>query len=163
MTDSKRIVATRRAPARHWVGDGFPVHGMFDYNGAQVPARSPFLLLDYAAPCAFEPHTGYRRGVGQHPHRGFETVTVVYSGELAHRDNAGGGGTISPGDVQWMTAGGGIIPPVAEYFPLIQEIEKTVYGAGKGNLSDKTAIGTVNYNRGIVGGIMMVEIGRAHV
>ncbi|WP_374493458.1 pirin family protein [Brachymonas sp.] len=109
MTDSKRIVATRRAPARHWVGDGFPVHGMFDYNGAQVPARSPFLLLDYAAPCAFEPHTGYRRGVGQHPHRGFETVTLVYDGEVEHRDSAGGGGVIGKGDVQWMTAGAGLM------------------------------------------------------
>lgn len=105
----KRILSTRSAPGRHWVGDGFPVQGMFGYNGADVPGRSPFLLLDYAAPTSFDPNTGYRRGVGSHPHRGFETVTIVYEGEVEHRDSTGAGGVIGPGDVQWMTAGGGII------------------------------------------------------
>ena len=103
----KTILSTRSAPGRHWVGDGFPVHGMFDY-GAGAAERSPFLLLDYAAPTRFEP-TDARRGVGQHPHRGFETVTIVYDGEVEHRDSTGQGGVIGPGDVQWMTAGAGIL------------------------------------------------------
>ncbi|WP_136161330.1 pirin family protein [Sphingomonas flavalba] len=91
----------------HWVGDGFPVRSLFSYNmlGAHI---SPFLLLDYAGPHVFEP-TEARRGVGQHPHRGFETVTIVYDGEVEHRDSAGNGGIIGPGDVQWMTAAGGIL------------------------------------------------------
>ncbi|MBS0433586.1 MAG: pirin family protein [Proteobacteria bacterium] len=103
----KKVLATRSAPGRHWVGNGFPVHGMFDY-GAGAAERSPFLLLDYAAPTRFEP-TSTRRGVGQHPHRGFETVTIVYDGEVEHRDSTGQGGVIGPGDVQWMTAGAGIL------------------------------------------------------
>ncbi|MBK8664914.1 MAG: pirin family protein [Burkholderiales bacterium] len=106
---SKRVIDTRSAPGRHWVGDGFPVHGLFGYNGAGVAERSPFLLLDYAAPTHFSPNAGHRRGVGQHPHRGFETVTIVYDGEVEHRDSTGAGGVIGKGDVQWMTAGGGII------------------------------------------------------
>src|SRR6187402_3169760 len=104
----KKILATYDAPTRHWVGDGFPVHGMFGYSGAGVAERSPFLMLDYAAPTSFEP-TDKRRGVGAHPHRGFETVTIVYDGEVEHRDSTGNGGVIGPGDVQWMTAAGGII------------------------------------------------------
>jgi len=91
----------------HWVGDGFPVRSLFSYNGLGQHV-SPFLLLDYAGPHYFEP-TEDRRGVGQHPHRGFETVTIVYDGEVAHHDSGGNGGTIGPGDVQWMTAAGGII------------------------------------------------------
>lgn len=91
----------------HWVGDGFPVRSLFSYH--QLGARiSPFLLLDYAGPYNFEPTTA-RRGVGQHPHRGFETVTIVYEGEVEHKDSAGHGGIIGPGDVQWMTAAGGIL------------------------------------------------------
>jgi quercetin 2,3-dioxygenase len=91
----------------HWVGDGFPVRSLFSYDalGAHL---SPFLLLDYVGPHQFPPTTE-RRGVGQHPHRGFETVTIVYDGEVEHRDSAGNGGVIGPGDVQWMTAAGGII------------------------------------------------------
>lgn len=104
----KKILGIRSAPDRHWVGDGFPVHGLFGYSGADVPQRSPFLLLDYAAPTHFDPTT-QRRGVGQHPHRGFETVTIVYDGEVEHRDSTGRGGVIGAGDVQWMTAGGGIL------------------------------------------------------
>lgn len=90
----------------HWVGDGFPVRSLFSYqeSGERL---SPFLLLDYAGPYAFSP-TQTRRGVGEHPHKGFETVTIVYDGEVEHRDSAGGGGVIGPGDVQWMTAGSGI-------------------------------------------------------
>ena len=104
----KQILEVGSAPARYWVGDGFPVHGMFGYSGPGVARRSPFLLLDYAAPTMFEP-TAHRRGVGQHPHRGFETVTIVYEGEVEHRDSTGQGGVIGRGDVQWMTAGGGIL------------------------------------------------------
>src|SRR5205809_2585699 len=104
---TKKVLSTSSAPNRHWVGDGFPVHGMFGYTG-DTKRISPFLLLDYAAPTRFEP-TAQRRGVGQHPHRGFETVTIVYDGEVEHRDSTGSGGVIGPGDVQWMTAGGGII------------------------------------------------------
>jgi len=91
----------------HWVGDGFPVRSLFSYQGMGAHI-SPFLLLDYAGPHYFEPTTA-RRGVGEHPHRGFETVTIVYDGEVEHRDSAGNGGIIGPGDVQWMTAAGGII------------------------------------------------------
>jgi redox-sensitive bicupin YhaK (pirin superfamily) len=89
------------------VGDGFHVHSMFSYatHGERL---SPFLLLDYAAPEGFAPAT-HRRGVGEHPHRGFETVTIVYKGEVSHRDSTGKGGTIGPGDVQWMTAASGIL------------------------------------------------------
>lgn len=94
-------------PPRHWVGNGFPVQTLFSYNqnGASV---SPFLLLDHAGPAEFEPGNE-KRGVGAHPHRGFETVTIVYNGEVTHRDSTGAGGTIGPGDVQWMTAAGGLL------------------------------------------------------
>ena len=109
MASNKKILGTTGAPTRHWVGDGFPVHGMFGYSGPDVARRSPFLMLDYAAPTEFSPNTGYRRGVGQHPHRGFETVTIVYDGEVEHRDSTGNGGVIGKGDVQWMTAGRGIL------------------------------------------------------
>jgi redox-sensitive bicupin YhaK (pirin superfamily) len=91
----------------HWVGNGFPVRSVFDYNGLGREL-SPFLLLDYAAPYPFPAGSG-KRGVGAHPHKGFETVTVAYQGELEHRDSSGGGGKIGAGDVQWMTAGNGII------------------------------------------------------
>lgn len=104
---SKAILGRFGNDRGHWVGDGFPVRTLFFYDtlGEHV---SPFLLLDYAGPHHFAPTT-QRRGVGQHPHRGFETVTIVYDGEVEHRDSAGNGGIIGPGDVQWMTAAGGII------------------------------------------------------
>lgn len=93
----------------HWVGDGFPVKNIFSYsNQALMQDISPFLLLDHAGPANFEP-THQKRGVGQHPHRGFETVTIVYDGEVEHKDSAGNGGKIGAGDVQWMTAAGGIL------------------------------------------------------
>ncbi|MGN8278221.1 pirin family protein [Pseudomonas sp. SMN5] len=103
----KNIIGLYTSPRPHWVGDGFPVRTLFSYDslGKHI---SPFLLLDHAAPSEFTP-TPERRGVGQHPHRGFETVTIVYQGELEHRDSTGSGGTIGPGDVQWMTAASGII------------------------------------------------------
>ena len=96
------------ASSGHWVGDGFPVRSLFSYHG-DARSISPFLLFDYAGPYHFTPNAGAPRGVGQHPHRGFETVTIVYDGEVSHADSTGGGGTIGPGDVQWMTAGSGII------------------------------------------------------
>jgi hypothetical protein len=106
-TTMKPILGVYRQPHGHWVGDGFPVRSLFSYQrfGQQL---SPFLLLDYAGPHAFAP-TEHARGVGQHPHRGFETVTIVYDGEVAHQDSTGQGGVIGPGDVQWMTAGAGIL------------------------------------------------------
>ena len=91
----------------HWVGNGFPVRSVFDYNGLGREL-SPFLLLDYAAPYQFPPGNE-KRGVGGHPHKGFETVTIAYQGEIEHRDSSGGGGKIGAGDVQWMTAGNGIV------------------------------------------------------
>ena len=103
----KKLLSKRRNNQRHWVGDGFPVRSIFSYSDAPQD-MSPFLLLDYAGPATFSP-SQHRRGVGTHPHRGFETVTIVYAGEVEHRDSAGGGGTIGPGDVQWMTAGAGIV------------------------------------------------------
>lgn len=103
----KKVIGRYGNDRQHWVGDGFPVRSLFSYNtlGAHI---SPFLLLDYAGPYDFQPTT-QRRGVGKHPHRGFETVTIVYDGEVEHHDSAGNGGIIGPGDVQWMTAAGGII------------------------------------------------------
>jgi redox-sensitive bicupin YhaK (pirin superfamily) len=103
----KQVVDVMRAQGGHWVGDGFPVRSLFSYQG-DTAALSPFLLFDYAGPYMFAP-AAKPRGVGQHPHRGFETVTIVYEGEVSHRDSTGAGGTIGPGDVQWMTAAGGII------------------------------------------------------
>ncbi|OUM34805.1 MULTISPECIES: pirin family protein [Pseudomonas] len=103
----KNILGIHRSPHAHWVGDGFPVRSLFTYDNL-ASRISPFLLLDYAGPHDFTPTTA-RRGVGQHPHRGFETVTIVYQGELEHRDSTGAGGLIGPGDVQWMTAANGII------------------------------------------------------
>ncbi len=103
----KTILGVHSAPRPHWVGDGFPVRSLFGYDGLGRHL-SPFLLLDHAAPTPFPP-AARPRGVGQHPHRGFETVTIVYQGEVEHRDSTGAGGLIGPGDVQWMTAAGGII------------------------------------------------------
>jgi len=103
----RSVLRVDAPPPMHWVGDGFPVRSLFSY--VDDPAStSPFLLLDYAAPMEFEP-TRDRRGVGPHPHRGFETVTLAYAGEIEHRDSAGHRGSIGPGDVQWMTAGSGVL------------------------------------------------------
>ncbi len=103
----KKLRCIQRSVDRHWVGNGFPVRTLFSYPSLG-PVLSPFLLLDYAGPMEFPP-TDQRLGVGQHPHRGFETVTIVYAGEVEHRDSSGGGGHIGPGDVQWMTAGSGLV------------------------------------------------------
>jgi redox-sensitive bicupin YhaK (pirin superfamily) len=103
----REVVLVEGPPPGHWVGDGFPVRTMLSYDG-DAAAVSPFLLLDYAAPRPFRP-TADRRGVGAHPHRGFETVTLVYQGEVEHRDSAGNAGRLGPGDVQWMTAASGVL------------------------------------------------------
>ena len=103
----KKLLRIHQSSGMHWVGNGFPVRSVFDYNGLGREL-SPFLLLDYAAPYPFPPGNE-KRGVGGHPHKGFETVTVAYQGELEHRDSSGGGGKIGAGDVQWMTAGNGIV------------------------------------------------------
>jgi redox-sensitive bicupin YhaK (pirin superfamily) len=90
------------------VGDGLPVRNMFSYRDLGKAELSPFLMLDYGSPSKFPP-TQKKLGVGMHPHRGFETVTLVYQGGLQHRDTAGNFGEIGPGDVQWMTAGSGVL------------------------------------------------------
>jgi quercetin 2,3-dioxygenase len=103
MKTIRRIVRDVRP---HWVGDGFPVRSLFSYQeGGEF---DPFLLLDYAGPYKFAPAEA-KRGVGEHPHRGFQTVTIVYQGELEHRDSSGSRGSIGPGDVQWMTAASGVV------------------------------------------------------
>jgi redox-sensitive bicupin YhaK (pirin superfamily) len=103
----KRLIGIQGNDQGHWVGNGFPVHTLFFYQqlGKEM---SPFLMLDLAGPAEFPP-TAERKGVGTHPHRGFETVTIVYDGEVSHKDSTGQGGTIGSGDVQWMTAGAGIL------------------------------------------------------
>lgn len=107
MNNEKRVVEVIPSGEAHWVGDGFPVHSLFSVQdlGQRL---SPFLLLDYAPPTEFPP-TDRPRGVESHPHKGFETVTIVYQGALEHRDSTGSQGTIGPGDVQWMTAASGIL------------------------------------------------------
>lgn len=103
----KALRRVLRSAGGHWVGNGFPVRSLFFYADSG-PLLSPFLMLDYAGPMDFPP-TSERLGVGAHPHRGFETVTIVYEGEVEHRDSSGGGGSIGPGDVQWMTAASGLV------------------------------------------------------
>src|SRR5688572_12312452 len=103
----KKLIRIHKSSEQHWVGNGFLVRSVFDYNGLGREL-SPFLLLDYGAPHEFAP-SKEKRGVVAHPHKGFETVSVVYQGEFEHRDSSGGGGKIGAGDVQWMTAGSGIV------------------------------------------------------
>ncbi len=103
----KTLSFIKRSNGSHWVGDGFPVKSIFSYRDIHEE-MSPFLLMDYAGPTTF-PATAHKLGVGQHPHRGFETVTVVYEGGVSHKDSSGAGGTIASGDVQWMTAGSGVM------------------------------------------------------
>jgi redox-sensitive bicupin YhaK (pirin superfamily) len=103
----KRLSFIKRSNGSHWVGDSFHVQSIFSYNDI-AEKISPFLMMDHAGPTIF-PSTHKKLGVGQHPHRGFETVTIVYQGGVSHLDSSGGGGTIGPGDVQWMTAASGLI------------------------------------------------------
>jgi quercetin 2,3-dioxygenase len=105
VTTVKSVIEILGPLSTHWVGNGFPVRTLIS---PQVQGISPFLLLDYAGPHEFAP-TEERRGVEEHPHRGFETVTIVYQGELEHRDSAGHHGRLGPGDVQWMTAASGVV------------------------------------------------------
>ena len=105
----KLVEAIFSPPAAHWVGDGFHVRGYFNMIPNGMRRMSPFLLLDYGPPEEFPPTDNMRRGVGPHPHRGFETVTIAFQGSVAHHDSTGSDGVIGPGDVQWMTAGAGIL------------------------------------------------------
>ena len=108
MNRDKKIIKIVLPNEKHWVGDGFYVSSIFSMHSEENKHISPFLLLDHAAPTYFPP-TGKKLGVGEHPHRGFETVTMAIKGEVEHRDSSGGGGKISTGGVQWMTAGSGIV------------------------------------------------------
>jgi redox-sensitive bicupin YhaK (pirin superfamily) len=108
MTKEKKIIKIVLPREKHWVGDGFYVSSIFSMHSEENKHISPFLLLDHAAPTYFPP-TDKKLGVGEHPHRGFETVTMAIKGEVEHRDSSGGGGKISTGGVQWMTAGSGVV------------------------------------------------------
>ncbi len=117
----------------HWVGNGFLVHNLIPGYSQDIGKQSsPFLMLDYEPPTYMPPQTNHhllkepkKRWVGQHPHKGFETVTIAYSGSIEHKDSGGNGGVIHPGDVQWMTAGRGIIH---------QEYLGTTFNTTGGNL-----------------------------
>jgi redox-sensitive bicupin YhaK (pirin superfamily) len=104
----RNIRGIYQGPAPHMVGDGFRVRNYFPNQQLPFHAVSPFLMMDYHAPHVYPP-TQQQRGVGAHPHRGFETVTLVYEGEVAHRDTAGNSGVIGAGEVQWMTAASGVL------------------------------------------------------
>ena len=104
----REVEAIYRAPELHWVGDGFRVAGYFSVIPDAARKLDPFLMLDYHPEHHYAP-TSKPRGVGVHPHRGFETVTIAFQGSVAHHDSAGGGGVIGPGDVQWMTAASGVL------------------------------------------------------
>lgn len=103
---TKAIAAVLTPPAPHMVGDGFRVHNFFP-SGYKIN-MSPFFMLDYNAKIEFSARET-PRGVGVHPHRGFETVTIAYHGAVAHHDSTNNSGVIHPGDIQWMTAASGIL------------------------------------------------------
>lgn len=106
-TKKIEMIATPKAP--HFVGDGFRVHNYIpSYPRMDMERMDPFIMLDYNSKYHF-PATDQPRGVGVHPHRGFETVTIAYKGKVEHNDSGGGGGVISEGDVQWMTAASGVL------------------------------------------------------
>ena len=107
MAELKKILGVFGPGSTHWVGDGFHVRNLFPSNGLEKDV-DPFLMLDYAGPTYFKP-SERPHGVGEHPHRGFETVTIAYQGSVEHRDSGGNSGTIAPGDVQWMTAAAGVV------------------------------------------------------
>jgi len=107
MKTTQSNIAVYRPGAVYTVGDGFEVRNFFPSNDLGED-MSPFLLMDYAGPTDYKP-THRPRGVGEHPHRGFETVTLVYQGDIEHRDSTGEKGLIGPGDVQWMTAASGVV------------------------------------------------------
>ena len=102
------MVMAPREP--HYVGDGFRVHNFIpSAYGLTMQRMDPFIMLDYGAKFYFPPSPSKAKGVGVHPHRGFETVTIAYKGSVAHHDSGGGGGVIAEGDVQWMTAASGVL------------------------------------------------------
>ena len=106
----KNIIKVEHPRSAHMVGDGFRVVQYVPGHGREMSNdTSPFLMLDYNAPWQLPPQGNHRPGVGFHPHRGFETVTIVYSGEVEHQDTAGNGGVIGADEVQWMTAGSGLL------------------------------------------------------
>ena len=129
-TTMKELIGIYQPGSRHMVGDGFPVRNLFPSNDLDREV-SPFLMLDYAGPQYFEP-TDHPRGVGEHPHRGFETVTIVYEGIVAHRDSAGNAGVIGPGDVQWMTAASGIVH---------EELHEKEFAKNGGHASRNSVVG----------------------
>jgi redox-sensitive bicupin YhaK (pirin superfamily) len=108
LAETRTVESVHRSTTFHWVGNGFYVSTYFPSQALPAEQTSPFVLMDYGPPKEFTPLARGKRGVGWHPHRGFETVTLAWEGAVAHRDNAGHAGIIGPGDVQWMTAGGGI-------------------------------------------------------
>lgn len=106
--ENKSVGRIYNKPSTHMVGDGFRVRNYIPGRHDLMDVANPFIMLDYNTPHVFE-YNGKRRGVDAHPHKGFETVTIVYDGEVEHRDSTGAGGKIGPGEVQWMTAGAGLI------------------------------------------------------
>jgi quercetin 2,3-dioxygenase len=106
--NARTLESIHQSTEFHWVGDGFHVATYFPSNHLTSERMSPFVLMDYGPSHEFKPLAMGKRGVGWHPHRGFETVTLAWEGAVAHRDNAGNRGFIGPGDVQWMTAASGI-------------------------------------------------------
>jgi redox-sensitive bicupin YhaK (pirin superfamily) len=107
--NEKKIYGIFRGASFHWVGDGFRVSNYFPGGNKLGERISPFILMDYAPPYEYAPTKSEQRGVGPHPHRGFETVTIAFAGSVAHHDSAGNSGEIGPGDVQWMTAASGVL------------------------------------------------------
>ena len=134
-TKFKRVGKIMPAPPKHWVGNGFNVYPVFSHL-AFCEALSPWLMFDYAAPKHFEP-TKKRLGVGQHPHRGFETITIAFQGGVEHADSVGNRDVIGPGDVQWMTAGRGIM-----YAPAC---EKSNSSASAGRACDEASMPRVPF------------------
>lgn len=108
MANERKINGIYRGDGIHWVGDGFRVSNYIPFNNF-AQKISPYVLLDYHPPFAYPPARNGKRGVGVHPHRGFETVTLAFEGSVAHEDSSGNAGMIGPGDVQWMTASSGIL------------------------------------------------------
>jgi len=108
MSNERKIAGIYRGGDFHWVGDGFRVTNYFPSGNDFANKISPYIMLDYHPPCHYAP-SSEPRGVGTHPHRGFETVTLAFEGSVAHHDSFGNSGVIGPGDVQWMTAASGIL------------------------------------------------------
>src|ERR1700733_13316550 len=108
LAETRTVESVHRSTTFHWVGNGFYVSTYFPSQALPAEQTSPFVLMDYGPPKEFTPLARGKRGVGWHPHRGFETVTLAWEGAVAHRDNAGHSGIVGPGDARGMTAGAGI-------------------------------------------------------